>query len=70
MSCIVADSGPLIALAGVELLHLPAAVFGTAFITETVLGECEAKSWRPDAQANGYFLGDSLIRRVEQMAGE
>jgi hypothetical protein len=36
MSCIVADSGPLIALAGRGLLHLPSALFGKACITQTV----------------------------------
>lgn len=50
MSCIIADSGPLIALAGVDLLHLPQAVHGRAMLTRTVLAECLFKRERVDAQ--------------------
>lgn len=50
MSCIIADSGPLIALAGVDLLHLPKAVHGGAMLTRTVLAECLVKRERVDAQ--------------------
>lgn len=51
MACIVADSGPLIALARIDLLHLPAAVYGQALLTQTVLDECLAGGDRVDALA-------------------
>lgn len=50
MSCIIADSGPLIALAGADLLHLPKAVHGHVMLTKTVLAECLTKHERTDAQ--------------------
>ncbi len=51
MICVVADSGPLIALAHVRLLHVPAALYRNVLVTRTVLDECVAKNWRDDAQA-------------------
>ena len=51
MSCIVADSGPLIALAGLNLLDLPVKIYGKAWIPQTVFDECTYKGWRSDAQA-------------------
>lgn len=50
MSCIIADSGPLIALAGLDLLHLPQALHGQVLITRTALAECLLKRERMDAQ--------------------
>lgn len=40
MICVVADSGPLIALASLDLLSLPGALCGKAFTTCTVREEC------------------------------
>ena len=51
MRCIVADSGPLIALAAVDLLALPARLFEAAYITETVLAESLAGDSRPGSIA-------------------
>lgn len=62
MDCIVADSGPLIALARIDLLHLPAAIYGQALLTQTVLDECLAGGGRTDALAiaqavaKGHFV--------------
>lgn len=50
MTCIVADSGPLIALGGLDLLHLPSVVFGQALVTQTVLDECLFRREHDDAQ--------------------
>lgn len=40
---VVADAGPLIALARLDLLELLPALFQQVFLTPTVLKECEAK---------------------------
>lgn len=40
MTCVVADSGPLIALAWLDMLHLPVALCGKAVTTCTVREEC------------------------------
>ncbi len=40
MTCVVADSGPLIALAWLNLLHLPATLCGKVITTRTVREEC------------------------------
>lgn len=38
--CIVADSGPLIALARLDCLHFPKRLWGRVLLSETVLAEC------------------------------
>ncbi len=40
---VVADTGPLIALARLKLLALPGRLFARALVTPIVLGECLAK---------------------------
>jgi hypothetical protein len=50
MSCIVADAGPLIALAKAGLLELPRRAFGQALISRTVFDECLAQARSHDAQ--------------------
>lgn len=61
MSCIVADSGPLIALAGVGLLHLPSALFGKVCITQTVLAECTQKRTREDANRILLAVSENML---------
>jgi predicted nucleic acid-binding protein len=51
MSCIVADAGPLIALAKLDLLGLPARAFGQTIVPATVLAECTAQPQAADAVA-------------------
>lgn len=51
MPCLIADSGPLIALAKLGLLNLPARLFGRVVLPETVWLECTADGALPDAQA-------------------
>jgi len=51
MSCLIADSGPLIALAKLGLLDLPGRLFGRAGLPETVFAECLVQAGLPDAQA-------------------
>jgi len=50
MSCVVADTGPLIALAKLGLLDLPGRLFRQAILPETVFCECRAETRRLDAQ--------------------
>ena len=61
MSCIVADSGPLIALAGGGLLHLPSALFGKACITQIVLVECTQKRTREDANRILQAVSENML---------
>jgi len=48
---VVADAGPLIALARLDVLPLLPALFSRAWVTETVLAECCADSARPECAA-------------------
>lgn len=61
MNCIVADSGPLIALANADLLHLPAALYGRALLARTVLDECTGTGWRGDARHIQKALSEGLF---------
>lgn len=71
MSCIVADAGPLIALAKLRLLDLPAQLFGEAILPETVFGECKAEVRSADSlERYGYYITDALRIRVLAFAGE
>ena len=51
MPCLIADSGPLIALAKLGMLELPGRMFGRAGLPATVYAECQAQAGLPDAQA-------------------
>lgn len=48
---VVADAGPLIALARLQLLDLPIRLFRRIVITQTVLAECDAKPDRGEGAA-------------------
>lgn len=51
MPCLIADSGPLIALAKLGMLELPGRMFGRAGLPATVYAECQVQAGLPDAQA-------------------
>lgn len=68
MSCIVADSGPLIALARLGLLHLPKALFGDARLTQTVFDECVAGGARADATAIVAAVNEGIFERCADVA--
>lgn len=51
MPCLIADSGPLIALAKLGLLDLPVRFFGRVAIPAKVFAECQAQAWLGDAKA-------------------
>ena len=61
---VVADAGPLIALARLELLGLPARLFQVA-VTAPVLAECEAKPDRGEGQAIREAIEEGSLRLVE-----
>lgn len=82
MECVVADSGPLIALAGLNALALPSRLWGRVLVPTTVLAECtllrEKAGALPIAQAlaNGWLEEcadlpiDDLIADCRLDAGE
>lgn len=52
MSCVVADTGPLVALAHLELLNLPHELFETSpLIPQSVLDECLNSAFKPGVEA-------------------
>lgn len=53
---IVADTGPLIALARIEQLDLLSALFQQVLLTPTVLAECEARPDRGEGRAIRHAL--------------
>ena len=60
---VVADAGPLMALARLGCLGVPAELFERVMLTPTVLAECEAK---PD-RGEGPAIRDALGRRLLQL---
>ncbi len=68
MNIIVADSGPLIALAWLECLHLPKSLWGRLLAPQSVLSECLASSRKPGASLIQRALLDGLIEEVADVA--
>lgn len=65
MKIIVADSGPLIALAKVQCLHLPKALWGRVIAPSAVLGESTLPLGKPDTDA----IRDAVARGwIEEVA--
>lgn len=61
MNCVVADAGPLIALAKLELLDLPRRTFGQILVPQTVLDECREQIHSRDAMLIGEAVNSGLI---------
>lgn len=61
MSCVVADAGPLIALAKLELLDLPGRIFGQVLVPQTVLDECRRQVYSRDAVLIGEAMKNGLF---------
>ena len=61
MNCVVADAGPLIALAKLELLDLPYRTFGQILVPQTVLDECREQVYSRDAVLISEALNNGLI---------
>lgn len=61
MKLVVADSGPLIALASTELLDVLRQVAGSVVVPHTVFGECTRVPHHPGAQALLAAQGAGLL---------
>lgn len=61
MNCVVADAGPLIALAKLELLDIPRRTFGRVLVPQTVLDECREQVYSRDAMLIGEAVNSGLI---------
>jgi predicted nucleic acid-binding protein len=66
--CLVADSGPLIALAKLGHLDLPARLYGRAVLPRTVFTECVTEAYRPDAEAIQQAVNARWLEVVEDVA--
>ncbi len=58
---VVADAGPLIAFARLDLLALLPEMFGTLIVPETVLNECLHVPTRPDARVIQQAMDAGLL---------
>jgi predicted nucleic acid-binding protein len=67
MSCIVADAGPLIALAKVGLLELPQRAFGRTLVPSIVLSECMAQARAADVAAIQSAVEAGLLTVTEDV---
>jgi len=61
MKCVVADSGPLIALALLDSLHLPKVLWGQLLAPATVLEECTALRGITGVRLIELAVADGLI---------
>ena len=62
---LVADSGPLIALARLDLLHLPSAIFSDTWITATVWDEVQAPQHPAEHKALQAAREHGLVRVMD-----
>ncbi len=62
---LVADSGPLIALARLDLLHLPSAMFAGTLVTVTVWNEVSRRPSRVEQIALEAALAKGLLHVVD-----
>jgi predicted nucleic acid-binding protein len=58
MTCVVADSGPLIALGELNCLHVPRQLWGVLLVPQTVLNECVGLTHKTGAE--------QILRAVEE----
>lgn len=68
MTCLIADSGPLIALAKLGMLELPGRMFGRAGLPAMVYAECQAQAGLPDAQAIRLAVEQSRLEVMPDQA--
>jgi uncharacterized protein len=67
---LVADSGPLIALARLELLHLPGALFDQVLVTDTVWNEVTAAPVRAEHGALHAALLQGWLAQAREPADQ
>lgn len=67
---VVADTGPLIALARLELLDLPIRLFQRVVVTTTVLSECKGKPDRGEGQAVDHAVAAAWLSVCDDPAGQ
>jgi predicted nucleic acid-binding protein len=71
MTCVVADSGPLIALAVLESLHLPGALWGQLLVPQTVLDECAELTHKTGAGQIRRAVEEGVIEvRADALLGD
>ena len=61
MTCVVADSGPLIALAVLDGLHWPGRLWGQLLVAQTVLDECAGLAHKTGARQIRRAVEEGLI---------
>lgn len=67
INCVVADVGPLIALAKLELLDLPCRTFGQLLVPRTVLDECLEQVFSRDAMLIGEAVNNVFPTPVDKL---
>ena len=67
---IVADAGPLIALARLDSLSVLSACFTRVVVTETVLAECQARPDRPEGMVIAAALDAGWLALVSDTAND
>ncbi len=66
---LVVDAGPALALARIDKLHLPAALFADALLPHPVYAECLARPDRLDAKAVSGAVAQNLLVRTDVPGG-
>lgn len=61
MNCVVADTGPLIALAKLDFLDISQRIFEQVLVPQTVLDECRVHVYSPDAGLIGEAVTSGLL---------
>lgn len=67
MPCLIADSGPLIALAKLDLLELPIRLFGRVAMPAAVFAECQAQAWLGDAGAIRAAVAAGFLEVIDDV---
>lgn len=62
---LVVDAGPIIALARLDLLAVPASIFGRVLVTEIVMRECLARPEYAEYHAIRLALESALLEPVD-----
>lgn len=62
---VVADAGPIIALARLDLLAIPGSIFGKVLVTEIVMDECFANPIHVEHRAIRIALDNGQLLRID-----